>query len=154
MLLSSVSVLVLFIFVLRATISAEQLSAEQCSAQGFNNQIVQCSTCDHVSEILGESSSSFSVCKSCCIAETVKSEIKYKKAVLEVDKRTLPFSPELQSVVDKKKDWKFQVRNRYGTARLLMFAELGEDEPREILSVHNWNKDTFEDYLNTHLLRE
>jgi hypothetical protein len=155
MVLSSIISLFLFISVLIVAISGgEQLSGEQCLAQGFNNQVLQCSTCDHVSEILGDSSSSFSLCKSCCIAEAAKSEIKFKRAVLEVDKRTLPFSPELQSVVNKKKDLKLQVRNRYGTARLLMFAESGEDEPSEILSVHSWTKDTFEDYLKTHLVRE
>ncbi len=128
-------------------------SQDRCLSNGFNSLILQCNTCDHVAEILGDSSSAYLNCKSCCHAETVKAQEKFKKAVLEVDKRSLPFAPDLQAVVDMKKQLKIQVRNRYGSARLLMFREIGEDEPSEVLSVHSWTKDTFVDYFKTHLVQ-
>ena len=127
-----------------------QLSHDKCLSYGYNSQVLQCKTCLHVSEILGDTSEAFTRCQQCCTESSKADEVRYQKAVLEVDKRSLPFSPDLDAIVKMKKDLKLTVRNRYGNARLLMFTETNADEPSEVLSVSGWTKDTFLDYLRTY----
>lgn len=143
-----VSLLLIVLFA--AALAEVQLSHDKCLSFGYNSQVLQCKTCLHVSEILGDTSEAFTRCQQCCTENSKAEEVKYQKAVLEVDKRSLPFSPDLDAIVKMKKDLKLTVRNRYGNARLLMFTETNADEPSEVLSVSGWTKDTFLDYLRTY----
>lgn len=138
------------LLILISTLVFAELSMENCLLYGFNSQVVQCKTCDHIADILGDASEAFANCRKCCVNEQEKTETKYKKVVLEVDKRSLPFSPDLEAIVKMKKDLKIQVRNRYGSARLLMFTESTNEEPSDILAVQGWTKDTFLDYFKTY----
>lgn len=128
----------------------EGSSAVSCLDYGFNPTTLSCSTCETVGQILGEQSEAKNKCLECCV-NMATAEEKYGKAVLEIDKRSLGFFPDLQSVVEKKKELKLIVRYRFGSPRLLMYKFADDDEPSEDLSVHSWTKDTFEDYLSSHL---
>jgi hypothetical protein len=142
------AVISLLFLILGDATSVQTLTVEQCAEYGFNSNILQCSTCSYVSEFFGEESEGLTACKGCCIQ---KVEEKYAKAVLEIDRRALPFFPELKAVVEKKKELKFTVKNRYGSPRLLMYKLADDHEPSERMAVHNWNRDTFIDYLKSHL---
>lgn len=123
-------------------------SPEDCLKYGFNSDVLLCSTCDLVQRAMGEGSDISAHCLQCCIAAEAV-EI-YAKAVLELDKRTLPFMPELAAVVKSKKELKLTVRNEVTNPRLLMYKSNDDDEPAETISVSSWSAETFKDYLHTH----
>lgn len=130
------------------------LSPEECVKFGYNANVLKCSTCEYVAQVIGENSVASMHCNQCCIQNLPGAlEEKYARAILEVDRRSLAFMPEIKAVVDKKKKLNLMVRSRYGSPRLLMFSKEGDDEPSEVLSVAAWKQDTFEDYLTTHLQR-
>jgi hypothetical protein len=141
----------LFVALFNIRISADILSSpEVCSDYGFNPTTVVCSTCDLVGQILGDSSEAKKKCSECCL-NIINTEEKYEKAVLEIDKRAIPFMPDLKAIIEKKKELKLTIRYKYGHPRLLMYKNGNDDEPSEVHSVHSWNQDTFKDYLMTHL---
>lgn len=124
------------------------LTPEQCLDFGFDPSVLRCDTCTSVVDIMGEASVASRNCLACCNEE---STVTYARAVLELDKRSLSFYPELQAVLDRKKELKLTVRNRAGSAKLLMFREKEDKEPAEVLAVDAWHRDTFADFLQSHL---
>jgi hypothetical protein len=92
------------------TIYAEvynNISAEECLNMGFNSLTLNCETCDNLFEIIGSSDSKTNLviideCKSCCSNILNEEELKYEKAVLEIDKRFLSSFPTVQKIVDIK----------------------------------------------------
>jgi hypothetical protein len=145
------SVAFFFLAVLNISATSNILSSsEVCADYGFNPTTLVCSTCDLVGQILGDSSEAKKKCSECCL-NIINTEEKYEKAVLEIDKRAIPFLPDLKAIIEKKKELKLTVRYKYGHPRLLMYKNGNEDEPSEVHSVHSWNQDTFKDYLMTHL---
>ena len=133
--------------------SAGSIDAQQCLDYGFNSEVLLCKTCEQVGQVLGEQSDAKAKCLDCCV-NTVGNDEKYKKAVLELDKRSLNFMPDLKSIVDRKKELKLSVRYSFSSPRLLMFKNSDDVEPSEVISVHSWTKDTFTDYLSSHLIKK
>ena len=131
---------------------SEAVSATDCQSYGFNSNTLVCSVCEHVGQILGEQSEAKKKCSECCL-NIATTEEKYSKAVLEVDKRALPYLPDIEAIIKKKKDLKLTVRYRLGSPQLLMFKNKEDYDPTETISVHSWNQDTFKDYLETHIKR-
>ena len=122
-----------------------------CLDYGYNPTALDCTTCDVIGQILGDQAEAKKKCLTCCNTIINAEEI-YEKAVLEVDKRALPYMPDVQAVVEKKKDLKLSIRYRFGgSPRLLMYKDKDDDEPSESLSVYSWTKDTFIDYLKSHV---
>ena len=128
------------------------LTPEACLDYGFNSNVLVCSTCEEVGQILGEQSDAKLTCSQCCVADS-KNEEKYKKAILEVDKRTLPFLPDIEKVVKDKKKLKLTVRYRMGPPSLQMFKSKDDDEAAETISVQNWTQDLFQEYISAHLVQ-
>lgn len=147
--------IIVFIFYLSFVVSSDlaTLSPEECLKFGYNSNVLKCSTCEHVAQVIGEASVTNRHCNQCCIQTLGVFEEKYARAVLEVDRRGLPFMPEIKAIVENKKKLNLIVRSRYGSPRLLMFTKEGDEEPSEALSVAAWKRETFEDYLATHLQR-
>jgi len=127
------------------------LSPEECLKFGYNSNVLKCSTCEHVAQVIGETSVTNRHCNQCCIQISGALEEKYARAILEVDRRGLAFMPEIKAVVDMKIKLNLLVRSRYGSPRLLMYSKEGDEEPSEVLSVGAWKQDTFQDYLSSHL---
>lgn len=141
------------IFILTLSYNAQVVSSSvSCIDYGYNPTTLSCSTCDIVGQILGEQSEAKSKCKECCINISPTTEEKYRKAVLEVDKRSISYFPDIQAVIDKKKELKISIRYSFGSPRLLMYKNTDDDEPTETLSVYSWTKDTFQDYLSNNLI--
>lgn len=77
---------------------------------------------------------------------------KYEMAMLEVNMRYLQFYPEIKSIVEKKDKLKISVQNAFiNGARLLMYKDKNDAEPKEVVYVHSWNEDTIVDYLKSHV---
>lgn len=129
---------------------SQQLSAEVCLDYGYNSNVLVCSTCEAIGQILGDQSEAKLTCQRCCVADN-KPEDKYQKIILEVDKRSVTFLPDIEKVIKDKKKLKLTVRYRMGPAVLSMYKNKDDDEPTETISVQSWTKDVFEEYLSTHL---
>jgi len=137
-----------YIFVFLAALSAAlAFVRDDCPSLGYNPSVLTCETCDTMHKIL-DHQSTYDNCKSCCIA---KVEEKFSHAVLEVDKRYLSFMKEISAVIEKKAELGLKVRYRYVNPTLYMYKEKGDKEPAETITVSQWNKATFEDYLSSHL---
>lgn len=120
---------------------------DECQAFGYNPAVLTCETCEHMHKIL-DHQATYTNCRACCIE---KVEEIYNLAVLEVDKRYLHFMKEISAVIDKKKDLQLKVRYRYGNPTLYMYKEKGDIDPAESIAVGSWDKNTFEEYLTTHV---
>jgi hypothetical protein len=132
--------------------SLAQLSPEVCLENGFNPSLLACSTCEHVLPVLGESSPIVAQCFACCLESSAGQEEKYFKAVLELDKRSLPFLTGLQEVVGKRKELGLSVRYDFSSPRLLLYKTSGDIAAAEIISVQGWGLDSFREFLQAHLL--
>lgn len=123
------------------------LIKDDCKLYGFNSNILECSTCQYILKTLNHEAT-YDKCSKCCIE---KVEEKYNYAILEVDKRYLPFMKELSLVVESKNELKLKVKYKYGSPTLYMYKDKLDSEASEVISVGNWKKDTFVEYLSTHL---
>lgn len=142
-----------YVFVLvHLPVASSTTSSEVCASYGYNINTLMCPTCAYIKEAIGgeaEGDAAIKVCEECCIN---KEEEKYKRAVLEVDKRYLKALPDIGAIVKMKSELKLKVKYRYGPSSLLMYKEKNDYEPAETLSVNSWSKDVFIDYLKTHLI--
>lgn len=133
-----------------------KMTAEECVDYGFNSAALQCSTCTEVvSPILGDSEI-LTRCNACCTTSSSSSSSpsieKYAKAVLEMDKRSVPYLPNIEKVIAQKKALKLTVKFTYGMPRLLMYKAKDDSEASETIVVNKWDVDTFQDYLREHLI--
>jgi hypothetical protein len=125
---------------------AAVLTAQQCLDYGYNSEVLLCSTCDKVGQILGEQSEAKRTCLECCI-NTGKAE-KYQKAVFEYDKTIIHAFPGLPEVVKRSKELKLTVKRTIGGMPVLKLYKHEDDETHsELFHVESWNFDTFKDYL-------
>lgn len=132
-------------------VGVEVLDHNDCLEYGYNPAILKCATCEHVQQVLGESSEAARNCLRCCIKEDTE-EVQFAKAVLELDKRSVPFLPDIAAVIEMKKELHLKVRYDFTNPRLLMFKGADDKEPSETIGVHSWSVDTFKDYLQAHLI--
>ncbi|KAJ1424126.1 hypothetical protein B484DRAFT_100577 [Ochromonadaceae sp. CCMP2298] len=142
--------LALLALVLADTASVEQeekLGQAECAAQGFNSLVLTCDVCAQMHKVLS-SADALAACLSCC----ADSE-RYASAVLQVDRRYLPFNPSLSEVVSKRAELGLRVRYRNGSPALHMYRE-DEEEIAESVGVSAWDLATFRDYLQAHLTPE
>lgn len=126
---------------------------DDCLSLGFNPASLDCNTCETtVSQIFTEQSNIADQCLKCCSKISSKVEETYSKAVLEVDKRSIPFYPEIEAMLKLKKKLRFQVRYIVGNSpRLLMYSKDDDEAPAETISIQSWKKDVFEDFVLSHL---
>mmetsp|Transcript_79038 Transcript_79038/g.155051 ORF Transcript_79038/g.155051 Transcript_79038/m.155051 type:complete len:151 (+) Transcript_79038:89-541(+) len=120
---------------------------EDCASHGFNVAVLSCETCELMQKIL-DHGSTYDNCKTCCIE---KVEETYEQAVLEVDKRFLEFLKDLSEVIKIKKELNLKVRYRNGIPTLLMYKNKGDSRAAESIAVGSWDKNTFVEYLGSHL---
>lgn len=91
---------------------------------------------------------------SCCRPDE-KTVQKFRRAVLQVDKRFLMAFPDIKAVIKSAKDLNIDVEYIFGSRpMLLMFENDGDEEPTESVPVHTWSKDTFNEYLSSSLSRD
>ncbi|CAM9618788.1 unnamed protein product, partial [Phaeothamnion confervicola] len=86
----------LFTILLVCALASAAFDAAECGTLGFRSP--SCSTCSRLREILGDADIA-DECFQCCVAMEVK---KYPRAVLELDKRTSRFYPEVDDFIGKK----------------------------------------------------
>lgn len=129
--------------------SVHSLSTDECLDLGFNSLSLQCSTCDSMLRVVGDSVL-HNDCTGCC--QTPVSKATYQLAVLEVDKRFLTSFPNVKTFIEalpkttksKKKDSKkisksIQVRYRFGVRpSLLLYNSKDDDIPADSISVSSW----------------
>lgn len=142
-------ILSLLLVEIALVVGAERLDDKECAEYGYNAAILKCSTCSHVRQVLGESDA-LSKCLMCCTDDKVE-EVKYDRAVLEVDKRSLPFLPEISTVIKMKKDLNLRIKYDTVNPRLAMYKSKEDAEAAEVIPVHSWTLDTFKEYLQAHL---
>lgn len=141
--------LLFLLFLLASHISSTSaIAQEQCLERGFNPQVLLCSTCEHVQKVLGQQEV-YDDCRSCCIE---KQEEVYEKAVLQMDKRYLPYYREMQDVIEQKESLRLKVKFLSGNPMLLMYTKKDDTEAADTISVGTWRLDTFKEYLATHLI--
>eukprot|EP01038_Epipyxis_sp_PR26KG_P009199 gene9199-12409_t len=138
-------------------ISSSIASPEDCLTYGFNDQILSCKTCSLMQKVLLSKDEitiikANEMCQQCCIPDKSTENIKYEKAVLEVDKRYLAGLTDLHSIVKMKSQLGLTVKYRFGPPTLTMFKSKLDDEPSDMISVGTWSKDDFKDYFKTHLI--
>ena len=121
---------------------------DKCIELGFNSNNLNCKTCDYILKIL-DHEATYKNCKLCC---NEKVEEIYSYAVLEVDKRYLPFMKDLSSIVQRSEELNLVIKNKYGGAALLMYKDKSDKEPSESIIVSSWKVDMIEEYLKTHLV--
>jgi hypothetical protein len=136
---------------------------QQCLDYGYNHATLLCSTCRSVAAIFAEHSELHAHCLHCCASSSSSSstdnsallnEEIFQKAVLFVDKHSLPFLPDIDHVVKHKKQLSLQVKYRFGAPQLRMFKNKNDDvsaAAAETVSIQNWDKTTIIEYLSTHL---
>ena len=139
-------VLALLLVLISLTLSAV-IKKSQCASYGFNENTLQCSTCETLSKIVSNREA-YDNCKVCCIE---KVEDKFGLAVLEIDNRYLAHMPDLDAIVGMKDELKLKVQYRFGSPVLKMFKNSLDDEPAETIAVGTWNQDNFKEYLKSHL---
>jgi hypothetical protein len=122
-----------------------------CKNVGFNKDTLQCTTCETLNKVVGDSDF-YQECKSCCIVPT---EEIYEKAVLEIDKRILTYAGDIKKVmksVKKEDKVDFEVRYKFGSRpTLLMYKKRSDESPSESVSVGSWEESLLSDYLKVHL---
>lgn len=144
-----ISVMTLFIivcFILSDVVIS--FNKDNCIELGYNINNLNCKTCDIILKIL-DHEKIYNDCKLCC---TEKIEETYTHAILEVDKRYLPFMKDLSVIVEKANELNLIIKNKYGAATLLMYKDKSDDEPSESIIVSLWRVDMIEEYLKTHLI--
>lgn len=147
-------------FLLILVVSSSRLSPEDCLEFGYNPQVLLCSTCETIAQVVpsvenGVESTMLTNCKQCCIENKVSEDQKYKMAVLEMDQRYASFYPELQGVIKEKKKLGLTVKYKFGVSPiLLMYTNKADANPADELSVSNWSQDTFRDFLSTHIVQK
>ena len=128
----------------------QALSPEECLQKGFNPDILQCPSCEVLSQSVGEEQL-ISDCKSCCI-DVSSEDIVYSRAILEVDKRFLSVYSDLSDVIKMRKSIGLEVRYIPGSRpHLLLYSKIDDSTAADSLSVGTWSKDTLLDYLKSHL---
>lgn len=127
--------------------SCALIKKSQCSSYGFNENTLQCSTCETLSKIVSNRDA-YENCKVCCIE---KVEDLFGLAVLEVDNRYLAHMADLDAIVAKKDELKLKVKYRFGSPVLKMYKASSDEEPAETIAVGTWNQDNFKEYLKSHL---
>lgn len=137
---------VLLALLLSSTFAAS-IKKSQCIAYGFNDNTLQCSTCETLSKIVSNREA-YENCKVCCIE---KVEERFGMAVLEVDNRYLAHMPDLDAIIAKKDELNLKVRYRFGSPVLKMYKSKSDEEPAETIAVGTWNQDNFKEYLLSHV---
>ena len=90
MLLSIILTFLAFIFI---TVSSSD--TQTCLNLGFNKESLQCQSCAAIQRVIGDEEL-FEDCLSCCMS--VDKEL-YDFAVLEIDKRSLAYYPNLGAII-------------------------------------------------------
>lgn len=142
------SVMTLFITVFFLSDIVKSFNKDNCVELGYNVNNLNCKTCDIILKIL-DHEKIYNDCKLCC---TEKMEEIYTHAVLEVDKRYLPFMKDLSIIVEKANELNLIIKNKYGAATLLMYKNKSDEEPSESIIVSLWGVDMIEEYLKTHFI--
>jgi len=143
-----ISLLILLIIVCFLSTVVKSFNKDNCSELGFNINNLNCKTCDTILKIL-DHEIIYNNCKLCC---NEKIEEIYTYAILEVDKRFLPFMKDISLIVEKSDELNLIIKNKYGSATLLMYKDKSDEEPTESIIVSSWKMDMIEEYLKTHLV--
>ena len=133
-----------FCFMWALILSAAKATGESCLLKGFDQEILQCKTCDLITKIVADEEI-IDDCKKCCKTETHQ---RYELAVFEIDKRLLTSFPELENVSKKADKLGIDMRFRYGSRpTLYLFKNAGDDSHSDSISVHSWDLPMFKEFL-------
>ena len=121
----------------------------QCSALGFT-EALECSTCEALGTV-----GLTSECLACCTESS--EDAKYSTIVLEMDKRSLDFYPQISKVVSmsKKGEEPFNelvVRYKFNARpQLHLFLEENDDFPADSVSVYSWDFEVIKDFVKSNM---
>lgn len=120
---------------------------QQCSSLGFT-EALECSTCEALGAV-GLSSE----CLACCIDSG--EEAKYEAIVLEMDKRSLDFYPQISRVVSMSKKGQepfssLKVQHKFNARpQLHLFLEKGDEFPADSVSIYSWDFEVINDFVKS-----
>jgi hypothetical protein len=155
--------LLFFTIALILVLAANSLSPEECLEFGYNSQVLVCTTCDTIAQIVPSTAENsidttsllYTNCKQCCIENKLSEDRKYQLAVLEMDQRYASFYPELEELIKDKKKIGLTVKYKFGVSPiLLVYTNKADTHPADEISVSGWSKETFKDYLSTHVMQK
>ena len=133
---------------------AEETSADDCLAGGFNKTVLRCNACDAIAKIL-ENVQAEQDCRKCCQPTLQVARETFELIVLEIDQRFVSMYPEIQKAVSKHKEEgsklpysALTVRYSFGARPTLhLYKERDDELPEESVMVGSWNLDVLEDYV-------
>ncbi|KAJ3665908.1 hypothetical protein Zmor_001372 [Zophobas morio] len=142
-------------FILHIEHSFTEFTTEDCWALGFNKANLLCSSCDQLSrfnlDVIKEH------CKECCHQdESITTEKKYARAVLEVCTCKFGAYPQIQAFIKSHRPLQFpnlQIKYVRGLDPIIKLYDK-DGTLQETVAIEKWNTDSVEEFLNTHLVPE
>ena len=127
--------------------TAEEKAKRKTCEELFEEESLECKTCDLIENTRPELNELVAACRNCCHGAIAR----YTSASLEIDERALEWMDEIKTFIDNHAD-AFGVKVQYVARKRATLRLVSANGPDEVISVSAWKADVLRDFLRVKLV--